>query len=106
MSPKPRKITVATPGTAVQLESSYLPGSKVTIVPIPTNTGRVYLGTSGVVGSTATNVIRWFNPPSATGLVDMFEIDVDQGGNLIDDSVFWVDAAVAGEGVLITEWQE
>ena len=65
-------------------------------------TGVLYVGIAGLNQLTLANVLRTLNPPSSTGLMDYWELDLD-GTNVMNLTTYWVDAANAGsEGVVVS----
>lgn len=90
-APENNKVLVTTPGTAVQFKSESTKLAALLIEAPAGNTGNVYVGASGV---DSTNT-----PPLEPG--DHMQIGFAQtakqsGGDLYD---WYVDAAVAGEGI-------
>jgi len=69
-----------------------------------TNTGFVFLGTAGLNQGTVTGVFRVINPPSSTGIMDYYDLDMD-GTNIIPMIDYWIDLQKPGaEAVLCTFW--
>ncbi len=99
-------IQVAAPGTPVQITTDpAITACLLMVRTIPGFTGKTYLGLQGMNKNSATKngVIRVLSEPSF-GPQDG-ELIPPTGraqGNVIRVSDFWVDADVAGEGVLVT----
>ncbi len=97
--------------TALNLPADVLQGRKVYCVevrPLLTNTGKSYVGLKstargaggvGMTVSTGVNVLKQFQPPSATGIQDRFELEGADNDVLVDD--YAIDVAVNGEGVSV-----
>jgi len=96
------KIAVPVPGTPVQVAASGY-AWKVRIQADIAATGRVYAGTVALVAATGVGVIAQF-APAGTAQPGVWEIDAGDGGNSINLSALYVDAAVAAEGALVTAW--
>jgi hypothetical protein len=100
-------IAVPTPGTPVQVSTdTTLRVSLIVARTVPGFTGRTYLGLAGMNKSSAamTGVIRVLSEPPAFGPQDGEVIPPSTGGhgNVISAADYWVDADVAGEGVIVT----
>jgi hypothetical protein len=101
------KVTVATPGTLVQLSTNNnLRASKIYFQVIPGLTGKGYIGKSGMVRSTLANVIRVLWPNSGGGISDSFFLESQGDADLLNLSEYYIDMDVAGEGLLVTYWTE
>jgi hypothetical protein len=67
-------------------------------------TGKMYFGGAGLNHATMAGVIKEFWPNSGGGIDDEYEL---QGtGDELDLADYWVDAAVSGEGLVVTYWVE
>jgi hypothetical protein len=101
------RVSVATPGTLVQLSSdTTLRASKIFFQVIPGLTGKGYIGKAGMVRATLANVIRVLWPNSAGGISDSFFLESRQDSDVLNLSEYYVDMDVAGEGLLVTYWTE
>ena len=101
------KITVATPGTLVQLSTNTsLRASKIYFQVIPGLTGKGYIGKSGMVRATLANVIRVLWPNASGGFSDSFFLESHQDADSLNLSEYYIDMDVAGEGLLVTYWAE
>lgn len=67
-------------------------------------TGKMYLGTKTIVGSTSAGVLKELNPNPTGGVDDAYEIDSGTDSNILDLSSYAIDAAVAGEGLIVAYW--
>lgn len=100
-------IAVPSPGTPVQIcTDNTLEVSLIMVRTVPGFTGRTYVGLAGMNKSSATmpGVIRIFSEPPASGPQDGEVIPPASGGhsNVIRASDYWIDADVAGEGLIVT----
>ena len=101
------RVNVATPGTLVQLSADpKARASKIFFQVIPGLTGKGYIGKSGLVRATLTNVIRVLWPNSAGGFSDSFLLESYQDSDVLNLSEYYIDMDVAGEGLLVTYWTE
>jgi hypothetical protein len=93
-------IAVGTPGTAVRISSDAATRADRILIAVPTtNTGKAYVGTAGLVGSTKTAVIRDFTAPGA-GPQDGLWLPV--GKSTYQPYHLFVDAEITGEGLYVT----
>lgn len=91
------KIAPVTPGTKVQVDATATDRvHKLKFVQVKGQTGFVYLYGMSAAGSLV--LIRQFEPPTATGLLDRDEYG-GMSGNRVPPFNFWVDADNAGEGL-------
>ena len=100
-------VRVTTPGTPVQITTdASLQVMQMVVRTVPGFTGKTYLGRSGMDKSSAnkTGVIRILSEPPAFGPQDGEVLPAATGGhgNWIRVADYWVDADVAGEGVMVT----
>jgi hypothetical protein len=99
-------IRVPTPGVPVRITADEtLLACALVVRTAPGFTGKTYLGLAGMDKSSAskTGVIRILSEPAAYGPQDGEEIQAGGGhGNLIRVADYWIDADVAGEGVMAT----
>ena len=97
-------MNVATPGTAVHLATTPTPCYRIRVQVIAGLTGKMYLGTSAVNHTTLAGVIKELWPNSGGGVDDEYEVWSDKQNNTLDLSDYWIDAAVAGEGLIVSYW--
>ena len=100
-------ITVPTPGTPVRITSDpTLLAGLLMVRTAPGFTGKTYLGLAGMdkTSPSRTGVVRIFSEPPAFGPQDGEVVPpVATGyGNVVSVADYWLDADVAGEGVLVT----
>jgi len=100
-------ITVATPGVPVQISTDpTLLVANLVVKTVPGFTGRTYVGNAQMNSQSLakTGVIRVLSEPPMSGPQDGEVIPAAGGGrgNVIRASDYWVDAEVAGEGVMVT----
>ena len=104
------KITVAVAGTPVQLIAStpfralntrFYGYHAALLQALPTNTGLVYIGGVGMNKTTLAVVSNVLAIPS-TSSIPSFGVANLLSPAGVDLSAFWLDAAVSGEGVLVT----
>jgi hypothetical protein len=102
-------VTVATPGTPVQVQASHLAAQAALFQALPNNTARVVIGSDNTVRANASNVnpsgtvlailgapaTTVATPPSATG-------GNPTSPGAVDMQNFWVDATNTGEGVIVS----
>src|SRR5690349_3717906 len=99
------KITVAAAGTPVQLPAKAGGVCRIRVAAIVGETGRIYLGTAGLVKSSFVGVIKDFWPTGVSGAVaDTIDIEPQDGADLLHPDDYYLDAAVSGEGALVTYW--
>lgn len=67
-------------------------------------TGKMYLGTNALVGSTLAGVIKELAPNSAGGVDDSYELDTGSDSDMLNLADYSIDAAVAGEGLIVAYW--
>lgn len=100
-------VTVTTPGTPVPLTTDpTITASKLFFQVIPGLTGKTYVGTPRMTKATLGGVARILWPNSAGGFSETFYIESQDGTNSIRLEDYAIDADVAGEGLLVTYWQE
>lgn len=101
------KITVPTPGTAVAVASLLQPLTRSPIIHAiliqvnPANTGRCFVGTKGVVGSTLTNVLGILAVPT-DNFIPTYSAALTIAPNGLSVNEFWIDVEVGGEGVIVS----
>lgn len=97
------KKVVTTAGTPVQLATQQQGQTyqRIRIQAEHDNTGRIYVGTAGMVVATGVNVLGVIAIPAATGVdIPYFDFGNYQGlGVKLAD--IWIDATVNGDGVFV-----
>lgn len=103
-------IQVVTPGTPVWVMSLFPVGERgpkaynihaFFFQPLPTNTGFVYVGDEQMDKDTLVKVYAWLPAPT-TNSAPAFSGAHTIAPNGLTLNQFWIDADVAGEGVLVT----
>jgi hypothetical protein len=101
------RVNVVSPGTPVPLSTDpKLRVTKVFFQSVPGLTGKCYIGTPAMSKSTLSQAIRVLVPATNAAIADQFEISARDGRDSIYLNQFAVDADVAGEGLLVSYWQE
>ncbi len=100
------RVNVATPGTPVPLTTANTTASKIFFQVIPGLTGKTYIGKAGMNKSTLAGVTRILWPNTSGGFSEGFFLETQDGADTLRLSDYAVDADVAGEGLLVTYWQE
>jgi hypothetical protein len=100
------RVNVATPGTAVPLATVETPCNRIRVSVIAGLTGKMYFGTSTVSHATLAGVIKELWPNSAGGVDDSYEIYTANGSDELNLADYSIDAAVAGEGLIVSYWIE
>jgi hypothetical protein len=101
------RINVSVPGTPVPLTADLtVTASKVFFQVIPGLTGKTYIGMLSMTKGTLAGVARILWPNTAGGFSETFYIETQDGRDSIRLADYAIDADVAGEGLLITYWQE
>lgn len=101
------RVSVATPGTPVALAADHsATAAKIFFQAIPGLTGKTYIGKAGMNKTTLAGVARILCPNSGGGFSENFWIETNDGADSLRLSDYSVDADVAGEGLLVTSWQE
>jgi len=101
------RVNVATPGTPVPLTTdNTVVASKLFFQVIPGLTGKTYVGVASMAKATLAGVARVLWPNAAGGFSETFYIEAQDGANSIRVADYFVDADVAGEGLLATYWTE
>ena len=99
-------IQVATPGTPVRISTdNALRVMMMVVRTVPGFTGRTYLGLAGMNKNSAakSGVMRILSEPSAFGPQDGEAVPpATAHGNSVQVADYWIDADVAGEGVIVT----
>ena len=99
------RVNVPTPGTAVPLATVVTPCNRIRGSVIAGLTGKMYFGTQGVNHSTLVGVIKELWPNSAGGVDDAYELFTADGSDELNLADYSLDAAVAGEGLIVSYWQ-
>jgi hypothetical protein len=101
------RINSPAPGTPVPLTTDpTVTASKVFFQVIPGLTGKTYVGSPSMAKATLAGVARILWPNSAGGFSETFFIEAQDGADSIRLAEYAIDADVAGEGLLVTYWQE
>ena len=101
------RVNVATPGTPVPLSADpTVRAAKILFQVIPGLTGKGYIGKSGMVRATLANVIRVLWPNPSGGISDSFMIESREDSDVLNVAEYSIDMDVAGEGLLVSYWQE
>ncbi len=96
------KIAVTTAGTPVRVTATATPCHAIIVSQIAASTGATHFGDSTLVASTLVGVIKTFlKPATGFGVADQMII-TSPGGNLLNAADYYVDAAVNGEGLLVS----
>lgn len=94
--------TVPTGGVPVPLTvpATLTPpkGHALLLQPLPSNTGRIYVGVFGVNRTTLAGVLAILPTPTVNAL-PAFTVSIAQASNAIAVGDLWIDAEVSGEGV-------
>ena len=59
-----------------------------------------------MVRATLANVVRVLWPNASGGISDAFLIESQQDADVLNVSSYYIDMDVAGEGLLVSYWQE
>jgi hypothetical protein len=59
-----------------------------------------------LVRATLANVVRVLWPNAARGISDAFLIESKQDSDVLNVASYYIDMDVAGEGLLVSYWQE
>ena len=97
------KIAVPTPGTPVRVTSDVnLRAVRLRFAVVIGETGRVFLGVAGMNKATGAGVLKEFWPTGAGGgTADELVLESVNGLRPAD---YYVDANVAGEGLIVAYW--
>jgi hypothetical protein len=101
------RVNVTTPGTNVPLAAVSTPCKRIRVQVIAGLTGKMYFGTTQVKGSTLAGVIKELCPNSAGGVDDSFDLQAMDAVNVscqLNLADYAIDAAVGGEGLIVTYW--
>ncbi len=101
------RVNVTTPGTPVPLTTDpTIRACKLFFQVIPGLTGKTYVGLTNMTKGTLAGVARVLWPNASGGFSETFQVESQDGSNSIFLSEYAVDADVAGEGLLVTYWQD
>jgi hypothetical protein len=101
------RVNVASPGTPVPLSTDpTLRVSKLFFQSVPGLTGKCYIGTPAMVKGALSQVVRVLVPATNSTVADQFQISAEDGRDSFYLNQFAIDADVAGEGLLVSYWQE
>ena len=95
------KVGVAAAGTPQPLALGVRTVRFLRFTPAPSATGKVYIGSNGMVKATLAGVGKVFLPPGAAGYYDSYDIGPFDDEE-IDTTNFYLDADTNGEGPLVT----
>jgi hypothetical protein len=102
------KVTVAAPGTLVRCTNNELnPGERVPCQSLlfeqwPGNTGKIYIcDRQTASAATGAGILAILAPPTANGYASA-GVGIPTAPTPFNAAEFWVDAEVAGEGVLVS----
>jgi hypothetical protein len=100
------KIAVPTPGTPVRVSTNTdLRVKRMRFAVVIGETGRVFLGVTGMNKSNGTGVVKEFWPTGAGGgVADAFEIWAVDERHPLAPADYYVDANNAGEGLIVAYW--
>ncbi len=101
------RVNVVTPGTPVLLSiDPTLRVSKLFFQSVPGLTGKTYIGTPLMAKATLAQVVRVLVPATNSAIADQFALAPEQGKDTIYLNQYAIDADNAGEGLLVSYWQE
>jgi hypothetical protein len=99
------KVAVPVPGTPVPITTdTNLRAAKLRFAVVIGETGRVFLGVAGMNKVTGAGVIKEFWPTGAGGGIADELVLESQNGDLLRPADYYVDANVAGEGLIVACW--
>jgi hypothetical protein len=101
------RLNVASAGTPVALSTDpTLRVTKLFFQSVPGLTGKCYIGAPAMSKSALSQVVRVLVPATSSAIADQFEISSEDGRDSLYLSQYAIDADVAGEGLLVSYWQE
>jgi len=101
------KLTVPTPGTPVRVTAAntdprtHVACHGIMFQTLPTNTGKIYIGRQNMNKAAFTGLFAMLVAPTTSQLPN-FSAAITQAPNALGIEEFYVDADVAGEGVIVT----
>jgi hypothetical protein len=95
------KVVVPVAGTPVQIAASAAPVRSLRFSVIAGNTGRIFLGCKGLNASTGAGLIKEFAANPSGGVDDVFSLPALER-ETYSPTDFWIDAAVSGEGLIVS----
>ncbi len=98
------RVNVPTPGTPVHLAATRTPCCRIRVQVVAGLTGKMYLGTAGLNKNTLAGVIKELWPNQSGGVDDSYEVWSSTDEDTLDLSDYWIDAAIAGEGLIVSYW--
>ena len=99
------KVAGPTPGTPVPITTdTNLRAAKLRFAVVIGETGRVFLGVAGMNKATGSGVIKEFWPTGAGGGIADELVLESPNGDLLRPADYYVDATVAGEGLIVAYW--
>jgi hypothetical protein len=98
------KVAVTTAGTPQALSATPLMICHLQTQAAPANTGKVYIGTPGMVKSTLAGVIHVFQPPTPGDPLEIWELEPHEDTDPLYLQQYAIDADVSGEGLLVAYW--
>lgn len=113
MTIKPQGIiTVASAGTPVAIftadPSAPLPKykvAKIRITPVPGNTGKLYVGKSGMNKTTGAGVIDVLDKAPTAGPFDRFAVESQNDSNMLFPDEYFIDADSSSDGAYVAFWE-
>jgi hypothetical protein len=101
------RVNVASPGTPVALSTDpKLRVSKLFFQSVPGLTGKCYIGAPAMSKNALSQVVRVLVPATNSAVADQFELSPEDGRDSLYLNQYAIDADVAGEGLLVSYWQE
>jgi hypothetical protein len=106
------RVNVATSGTPVPLATQYTPCSRIRVSVIAGLSGKMYFGANpinpptipGINQTTLAGVVKQLWPNSGGGVDDDYEVFTEDGTNQLNLADYAIDAAISGEGLIVTYW--
>ena len=100
------KISVPTPGTPVPVSTdTNLRVERMRFAAAIGDTGRVFLGVSGMNKANGAGVVKEFwRTGAGGGVADAYEIWAEDARHLLLPADYYVDANNAGEGLIVAYW--
>jgi hypothetical protein len=95
------KVIVPVAGTPVQIAASAAPVRSLRFSVVAGNTGRIFLGCSGLNASTGAGLIKEFAANPTGGVDDTLTLPSLER-ETYNPTDYWIDAAVSGEGLIVS----